>query len=365
LEPLNLEENSAFYPVWNFIAVIAMKLLHSLDETAWNEFLLQHDEANVFLTPEMFAVFSNSRDYSPELWAVQSDDGRILALFMPVFVYIHPGPLRYFSTRLISYCSPIVEKSAEGEKAKQFLFESYARKNRRNALFTEIRPTTNLSKQDAAIRESGFSYYDYLNFIMPMNLTSDELSRRAAKSTRRQIQRAEKNRVFQVSKVEDLSGVHEVYELLIKTYRHARVPLADISLFENAFQILHPRSMIHIFLFKHEGQNAAAHIDLTYKDIVFGWYGGSDRRYSKLNVSEYSYGYLLSHFNSKGFTQYDFGGAGRPEEKYGVRDHKAKFGGDLVNYGRYIKIHAPIRYHIGNAVYQTLRKIRGFFPSNH
>ncbi|MBN1892864.1 GNAT family N-acetyltransferase [bacterium] len=339
-----------------------MKILHSLESTAWRDFLLSHDEASIFHTPEMFDVFSKSRDYSPELWAVQSDDGRILALFIPVHVYIHTGFLRYFSTRLVSYCSPIAEKSAAGDMAMAFLFKSYVRKKRRNALFTEIRPTTSLSKYDSSIRETGFIYYDYLNFLMRLNITPEELLRRAAKSTRRQILRAEKNRVFEVRKVDDLAGIHEVYQLLLKSYRHARVPLSDISLFENAFNILHPKSMIHVFLFTYQGKNVAAHMDLSYKDTVFGWYGGLDRRYSKLNISEYSYGYTLSYFVSRGFNGYDFGGAGRPEEKYGVRDHKAKFGGDLVNFGRYMKVHAPIRFHLGNAVYQSTRKIKGHLP---
>jgi len=278
---------------------------------------------------------------------------------MPVFVYIHQGLLRYFSTRLVSYCSPIAEKSADGERAMRFLFESFARRKRRNVLFTEIRPTTSLSNYDPSIRENGFAYYDYLNFLMPMDLSADQLMQRMAKSTREQIRRAEKRKSFQVSEITDVKGVREIYPLLVKTYRRAQVPLAHLSLFENALNHLLPKSMIRFFLFIHEGQAAAAHIDLTFKDTVYAWYGGSDRAYSRLNISEFCYYYELNYFLSKGFKFYDFGGAGRPEEKYGVRDHKAKFGGNLVNFGRYMKVHAPIRLYVGNAVYQAARKIKG------
>ena len=40
-------------------------------------------------------------------------------------------------------------------------------------------------------------------------------------------------------------------------------------------------------------------------------------------------------------------GAGRPDEKYGVRDFKAEFGGEMVEYGRYVYAHCPLVYRLG------------------
>jgi hypothetical protein len=44
------------------------------------------------------------------------------------------------------------------------------------------------------------------------------------------------------------------------------------------------------------------------------------------------------------FRLFDFGGAGKPCEKYGVREFKAKFGGELVSFGRYIFVHSPFLF---------------------
>ena len=41
-----------------------------------------------------------------------------------------------------------------------------------------------------------------------------------------------------------------------------------------------------------------------------------------------------------GIEKFDFMGAGSPDEDYGVRDFKAKFGGSLVEPGRFIQ-HIP------------------------
>ena len=43
-----------------------------------------------------------------------------------------------------------------------------------------------------------------------------------------------------------------------------------------------------------------------------------------------------------GYKLLDFGGAGKPDIPYGVREYKRKFGGELVNYGRFTHIHKPI-----------------------
>jgi lipid II:glycine glycyltransferase (peptidoglycan interpeptide bridge formation enzyme) len=44
---------------------------------------------------------------------------------------------------------------------------------------------------------------------------------------------------------------------------------------------------------------------------------------------------------------FDFMGAGKPDERYGVREFKARFGGELVEYGRFIKINQPVLYKLG------------------
>ena len=44
---------------------------------------------------------------------------------------------------------------------------------------------------------------------------------------------------------------------------------------------------------------------------------------------------------------YDFAGAGKPGKEYTVRDYKLKFGGALINLGRYQHIHKPFLFRIG------------------
>jgi len=49
-------------------------------------------------------------------------------------------------------------------------------------------------------------------------------------------------------------------------------------------------------------------------------------------------------------------GAGKPNEEYGVRDYKSQFGGDLVAFGRYLKVLNPLLYRVGKVGLKILSK---------
>ncbi len=51
-------------------------------------------------------------------------------------------------------------------------------------------------------------------------------------------------------------------------------------------------------------------------------------------------------------------GVGRPDRKYGVRDFKARFGGELVNYGRLTRVNNHFLYNIAELGYNILAIFR-------
>ena len=50
-------------------------------------------------------------------------------------------------------------------------------------------------------------------------------------------------------------------------------------------------------------------------------------------------------------------GAGKPDDGYGVRDFKAKFGGQLVEHGRFLHVMNPLLYNIGKLGVKLLKKV--------
>ncbi|MEJ2555337.1 MAG: GNAT family N-acetyltransferase, partial [Anaerolineae bacterium] len=124
-----------------------------------------------------------------------------------------------------------------------------------------------------------------------------------------------------------------------------------------AFDILYPKGMAKFLLARIDGVTAACSLELTYKDTIYGWYGGSDRAYSEHLPNEMLIWHILDWGASNGYRVYDFGGAGKPDEEYGVRDFKAKFGGELVTFGRYTYVHSPIGLQLGKLGYRLYRRV--------
>jgi lipid II:glycine glycyltransferase (peptidoglycan interpeptide bridge formation enzyme) len=99
----------------------------------------------------------------------------------------------------------------------------------------------------------------------------------------------------------------------------------------------------------------SASVELLYKDVIFGWYGGVNRAFRSYTSSEILTWHILRWGAENGYRLYDFGGAGEPGKHYGVRDFKAKFGGNLVCYGRNTYVHSPTLFRLSKQGYRFLR----------
>jgi hypothetical protein len=234
---------------------------------------------------------------------------------------------------------------------------TYALQAGHDALFTELRNLSDLSDVQGLLNECGFAYEEHLNYLIdldrPTEAVMQSIGRRTRKKIRRQL-RAGEVIVEEITHRERLSDWHTV---LKQTYNQAHVPLADRSLFEAAFDILHPRGMIRFLVARVDQAYAAVSAELLYKGTVYGWYGGMDRAYSSYYPNELLTWHILQWGAKHGYKVYDFGGAGTPDEEYGVRDFKAKFGGELVCYGRNTLVHAPSLLRLSRLGYKIYRQL--------
>jgi lipid II:glycine glycyltransferase (peptidoglycan interpeptide bridge formation enzyme) len=57
-----------------------------------------------------------------------------------------------------------------------------------------------------------------------------------------------------------------------------------------------------------------------------------------------------------GIGMFDMMGAGKAGEQYGVRDFKARFGGRMVEYGRFLRINQPVLYRLGRSGLVLMKK---------
>ena len=334
----------------------------TLPEKEWRRFVEEHPAGNIFHTPEMFQVFSRAKGHQPTLWAAVDRSNRPLALLLPVQVTLMDGLLRRFTTRAVAYGSVLCAPGSEGKEALAMLLETFKREARATALFTELRNLSNLSDLQPVLNGSGFVYEDHLNYLIDLDRPPEAILQSMGKRTRKKIRRALRQGKVVIEEVNQREGVALCYKLLQKTYTAVQVPLADRSLFEAAFDVLYPQGMVKFLLARVGDDYAAGSVELICSDRIYGWYGSTDRAYSDYIPNELLLWHIFQWGAENGYKVYDFGGAGKPDEEYGVRDFKAKFGGELVCFGRNTCVHAPFLLRLSALGYRVYRHLLASTP---
>jgi serine/alanine adding enzyme len=333
---------------------VNIQIIDALNENDWRKFVYQHPNGNIFHTPELFHVFENTQNHRPLLMAAVDQDGQVLALLPTVQVTLMKGFLSQLTTRSIAYGGVLCSSDPDGIKALEVLLHTYSENYGKEALFTEMRNLHDLSSVQSVLSQCGFVYEDHLDYLIDLNRSPGEVLQNMGPRTRKHIRQAlRKGRVI-VEEFCDSDLLPAWYELICKSYKAARVPLADISLFDSAFSILQPRGMAQFWLAHIDNTYVAASAELVYKDTIYGWYSGVDRAYASETPGEQLMWRVLEQGAMSGFKTYDFGGAGLPDQKSGVRDFKAKFGGRLDCYGRNTCVHAPLLLHLSKLGYRVL-----------
>jgi len=332
-----------------------MQIVRTLDEGLWSEFVESNPQANIFHTPEMYEVFARTEGHGPHMWAA-TQNGRVLALLSPVWITLKDGVFRPLTTRAVLYGSVLCAASQEGHQALAKLLETYKREAKGGPLFTELRNLSDLSALQPILQENDFVHEGHLNYLIDLNRPPEEIWSSLDGKVRTNVRKARKMGVV-AEEVTSLDEVPAAYSLLSKVYEHIQIPLAPLSLFQVAFEVLHPRGMVKMLLARVEDAHVGVAIRLLYKGTIHAWYAGALRDYGSYKVNELLNWHILEWGAQNGFECFDFGGAGRPDQDYGPRKFKAKFNGQLVNYGRNVCVHRPRLLQFSEWGYQVYRRL--------
>lgn len=333
-----------------------MRVVRELPEAKWRRFVGEHPDGNIYHTPEMFDVYRRAHGYKPSLWAAVDAGGDPLAILTPVEVTLLPGLLGRFTARLICYGGPLCAPGDAGREALDALLAEYQRWARRRALFTEMRSVSCTAELRPALHAHGYAHEAHLNFLVDVEQPEDRLWAQMRPSCQRDVRKARRRGVV-VQDSLDPQDLATAYDILAQVYRNARVPLASRTLFQAALDVLGPREMLRIFSVRVDDRCIGVRFALLHKDRVINWYGGTDRSSSSHCPGEAMMWGTMLWARTHGYRVLDFGGAGRPDESYGPRDFKAKFGGQLVDFGRDVCIHSQLAYRVSVRAYEATRKV--------
>lgn len=147
----------------------------------------------------------------------------------------------------------------------------------------------------------------------------------------------------------------EYYKIQLELYRtKVKTPLFPFEFFMKLFSL----SSSKFFLIEYNGHvvGGTACVILHNK-AVYEWYGcGLDGIFKGVYPSSLSTYQGMLYACNNGIPLLDMMGAGTPDEKYGVRDFKSRFGGKEVEHGRYLKINNIILYKLGKLCVSAIRR---------
>ena len=139
-------------------------------------------------------------------------------------------------------------------------------------------------------------------------------------------------------------------------YKRIRLPFHDFEFFKQSKSCLgYGLKGFGVF---QEDKMVAVRLVLCFNSNIYDWYAGAMDDYLSLRPNDILPWELMKYGVKNGYKSFDFGGAGKPNVPYGVRDFKLKFGGELVEFGRFQKIHKPNLMYLAKIGLTLYKKIK-------
>lgn len=293
-----------------------------------------------FQSGELLKVYSKAKRCRPIALTGRNAEGDLIASLVAT-TFMDAGAM---AGSLVSHVSvrggPLLAVSEEGTAAGKLILKELLRKAKKESLYTRVYPSSDKGDQISVLKEAGFSKEDWLNYLIDLTVGEQALEEKLTKHRRKGIHKAEKLGL-QLVDASSAGDIDTLYSLLLDSHARAKVPLQDKSLFTAVRDILVPRGMARLVMACIGEKPIAARVALAFSGVVYDWYAGSIPEADEMNANEFLAWRLVTWGCKSGYRIFDFGGAGLPEEEYGPREFKRRFGGQLVNPGRYTVVHKP------------------------
>ena len=334
------------------------------DLNQWSLWLSGNADVHFFQHPSFAQIFSKSNHYQHQWLAVTRADGEWIATLAWVLMCERKFILPYATTRAVVYGGPVFLpglNTAEKEAAMDIALGELIKVTKRKSLYIQFRNFYETAPFADVFIRHGFEFSERLNLIKTITNRETALMEMSS-SRRRQLKLSHANGLI-VRRAASTSEVDEVYALLQKLYRKkVRKPLIAKQVLHGFYNQSTEGNSGAVLVAEYKGRVVGGIIaPFTSGDTVFEWYVcGLDKHLSQEKV--YPTVALTWAAMEAGIEQgchhFDFMGMGIPGRPYGVRDFKARFGGEWVNYGRWMRINHPRTYKGVELAYNLLRLVK-------
>lgn len=320
-----------------------MKLLTNLsliNREQWEELVNRSSVATVFQTPAICDFYASGDSACLRVVGVEEND-TLKGVAVCTILSEGGGLKKRLTSRAVINGGPLLADDISSEALTRLL-QLIVSEVAGDCVYVETRNYNDYSCWKNVFEACGFDYDPHYNFHID---TSDkEVERRFDKSRRKRIRKALESGAT-IS--DDLIHLPAFYEILSDLYRtKVRKPLPAFKVFS---QLAETPMAKYFFVLNPEGKTIGGQLMLTLDQrVAYAWYCcGLDQEYRDLHPSIMANYAAIRYAADNGFQRFDMMGAGKPGDKYGVREFKAQFGGDLVEHGRFLHVNCRIVYSLG------------------
>jgi hypothetical protein len=308
------------------------------------EFHNSQPQVSIFQSQSFHGIYALSKNHDPFCYFVTEDE-KIKGCLNGVILRNYFWPLSNLTSRAVIIGGPQVLNN--DIKVLDILLENYDKTIKRKLIYTQFRNLRKFSDDEKAVFEKhGYKYEEHLDIIHDLRIPVNEQWMKIHGGRRKNIRRAEKNGLV-FREILNESEFWKAYDLVTKTYDRVKLPMPDKSLFREIFLQMGGTGSFKTFVALNTIEIIATRMVFCYKDLIYDWYAGASDKHSDKYPNDFLPWKVIEWGSQNGYKFFDFGGAGKPDVPYGVRDHKLKFGGELVEFGRFEKIHKPVLMKFG------------------
>lgn len=324
--------------------------VNQIDLYQWNKLLEKSVKASFFQSQQCYDFYASLSFMEPFVFGVSEND--ILKGIVVGYIQKDGGKVKqFFSRRAIVIGGPLLADDIS-DKALISLLSSVKKQLKDRTIYIETRNFNDYSMFRALFVQCGFQYQEHLNFHVDC---SDEavMNKNMSSSKIRQVKKALKNGAEIIEAVTE-EDVLAYYKLLRELYEEKiKTPLFPESFFVEFFN----KKGGKYLLIKYNGNIIGGIMcPILANKVIYEWFVvGKDQEYKDLYPSILATWAAMDFAAKNNIPRFDLMGAGKPDEGYGVRDFKAKFGGKLVEHGRFLCVTRPLLFRIGKLGVKLLK----------
>lgn len=309
-----------------------------------------------FQSIPFFKLVCSSENFSPTLFLVYKEK-ELVASLLAVKIMEAKGIKGVLSSRVVIYGGPVFYDKQNHEYLSEIILKQINTSYRNKVVFIQFRNFTDLSSLKPTFEKMEYSLQERLNLLV--NTTDPkETWNNMSSNRRRQVKKSLQNGA-EIIEAQTIEQVNKFYDILDNLYKNkVHKPLPRYSLFKNFYTHIHGTGWGIILLVSYQEEIIGGILSpITPEKTIFEWYVcGLDEEYKdkKIYPSVLATWAAMDYALKNNIPQFDFMGVGIPERDYGVRDFKKRFGGEMVNYGRFGKINNRFIYTISELGYNIL-----------